>query len=97
LPIHSGNVAFKAETPWFEFLSEEIISGSRNTSFYGSYSHDLPVNFVTNLSALKNIKVKKLNFSLEFRLNNVLNKSYQMILWRPMPGRNASFVISCKI
>lgn len=97
LPIHSGNAAVRFSSPWFDFFAEEIFSGTINTSYYGSYSHDLQPTFITNLSILKSLKYKKLLLSVEFRMNNVFDESYQLILWRPMPGRNSSVVITCKI
>jgi outer membrane cobalamin receptor len=34
---------------------------------------------------------------IQLRIDNLLNESYQTILWRPMPGRNYSFLIRLEI
>ncbi len=42
--------------------------------------HDAGVNYT--------IKRERFNIGLNFRLNNILNTSYQVVAWQPMPGRN---------
>ncbi len=40
---------------------------------------------------------KRHSFGLHFRCNNILDKSYQVVAWRPMPGRNFRFSLNVKI
>jgi outer membrane receptor protein involved in Fe transport len=39
-------------------------------------------------------KFNQLDASLSFRVNNILNESYQVIVWRPMPGRWYSLTLN---
>ncbi|PIP54067.1 MAG: hypothetical protein COX07_07345 [Bacteroidetes bacterium CG23_combo_of_CG06-09_8_20_14_all_32_9] len=97
LPKHSGNLSAKINLSDFEFFAEEIYTDTRITSYYGSYSHNLESTWLTNISASYLIKLMNLSFTAGFRLNNLFNKNYQMVLWRPMPNRNGSIVITIKI
>ncbi len=40
---------------------------------------------------------KSHSFGLHFRCNNIFDKSYQVVAWRPMPGRNFRFSLNVKI
>ncbi len=97
LPKHSGNASLKLNYSKYEFCFEEIFYSSRLTSNYGSYSHSLEPLWLSNMSFTGFVKIKKSKLSVEFKINNLFNINYQMILWRPMPERNASVILSFKI
>ena len=97
LPIHAGTASLRIRYLNYEFCFDELIYGTRLTSNYGSYSHLLEPLWLTNLSVMSFVKIKKSKLSVEFKINNLFNTNYQLILWRPMPMRNASIVLSFKI
>ncbi|MBI5539263.1 MAG: TonB-dependent receptor [Bacteroidia bacterium] len=94
LPKHTANAAFNLNYKNVSFNAEEIFTDKKTTSFY---NHDLNPLFLTNISTSYLIKFKKFTLNTEIRLNNLFNEKYQLVQWRPMPGRNASIVISIKI
>lgn len=97
LPVHSGNIYFRINFIKYEFNFEEVINGNRLTSNYESYSHIIEPLWLTNISSSYFLKLNKSKLSVEIKINNLFNSSYQLILWRPMAGRNASIVLSFKI
>ncbi len=94
LPKHTANASTKINFKNICFNAEEIYTDTRTTSFY---NHDLQPLFLTNISASYLIKFKKLSVNTEIRLNNLFNEKYQLVQWRPMPGRNLSISLSIKI
>ncbi|AYN67813.1 TonB-dependent receptor [Euzebyella marina] len=52
-------------------------------------SDELPDYSVSNLGVSREFKLNKdLDFTAKFQLNNIWNKNYQNVAFRPMPGRN---------
>lgn len=94
LPKHSANTSMNINFKKFNFNIEEIYTNKRTTSFY---NHDLQPLFLTNISTSYLIKFKNFSLNTEIRLNNLLNENYQLVQWRPMPGRNLSISLSIKI
>ena len=78
-------------------ISKDKYSINFNSSFtgkqYTSYGEDrefgkLDSYFLHNVRLSRHIEYLKLNAELIFQINNVLNKSYESIRLRAMPGRN---------
>ena len=99
IPLHSGNVMvhlgwgnfflsyqFNAYSERFTTSSNDI---SRRDRLYPYYMNDL--------AAGSNFSLKRVDFSLEFKIYNLLNESYHTILYRPMPGRNYQLVLKIQI
>ncbi len=97
LPVHSGFVSLRLNVRKFEFYAEQIIQGKRVVSSNYGYFNDLDPYFITNASLQYKFSIRKSDLSIELRLNNIFNESYQLISWRPVPGRNGSVVISFRI
>jgi len=54
----------------------------------------LPEYFMNNVSIEKAIRLKPVDLSLKFAVNNLFNEDYLSVLSRPMPGINFEFFIS---
>ncbi len=63
---------------------------SDNSDFIAKYG-------LLNIAINQNLMIKKNNASVFFRINNILNKSYQPVVWRPMPGINFELGITLKM
>ena len=84
IPRHHGNLFANLRwTTWDVSYTLEV-TGIRSTSYADFYAFDLP-SYVLHHVALG----KQWNkFRLELRCNNITDKDYQNVLWRPMPGRS---------
>ena len=95
IPKHHAN-AF-AEVRWkswnmnytFEFTGERTTSMNDDEFF----AYQLPYYTLHHISFGKQLN----RFRLEFKINNLLNESYQTILWRAMPGRSYEIYLEFKI
>jgi len=95
IPKHHAN-AF-AEVRWkswnvnytFEFTGERTTSMNDDEFF----AYQLPYYILHHISFGKQLN----RFRLEFKINNLLNESYQTILWRAMPGRSYEIYLEFKI
>ncbi len=61
-----------------------IISGERFIT--PDNETKLPPFYILNLGLKRDIMMRTVQGNLIFRLNNILNYTYQTIAWRPMPG-----------
>lgn len=93
IPKHAGNVALGFMTKNFEFFFDQIVEGERTTSLYDIHSKPLESYFITNIAARYNMVISRYKLIAEISLNNVFNHRYQLIQWRPLPGRNFSVTI----
>lgn len=48
----------------------------------------LPAYMVSNLTIANDFQLVKTKLSLQFKINNFFNQTYQVMQWRPMPLRN---------
>ena len=95
IPKHHAN-AF-AEVRWkswnmnytFEFTGERTTSMNDDEFF----AYQLPYYILHHISFGKQLN----RFRLEFKINNLLNESYQTVLWRAMPGRSYEIYLEFKI
>jgi iron complex outermembrane receptor protein len=93
-PIHTATADIFIFTKNFDFSVSYIFTGKQftNTANYDLFT--LPAYSLVNTSVTKNYKfAKKQTISISLYINNVFNKNYQAILFRPMPGRNAGIEI----
>ena len=102
IPKHHAN-AF-AEVRWkswnmnytFEFTGERTTSMNDDEFF----AYQLPYYTLHHISFGKQFTVgthRMCPFRLEFKINNLLNESYQTVLWRAMPGRSYEIYLEFKI
>ena len=95
IPVHSGGIV--VNTLWknfhavysFTHFSERYTTTSNNPNsvrrLYPYYMSSAAVGF--------DFTLKNTPLALQLRVDNLLNESYQTIMWRPMPGRNFSLVL----
>jgi iron complex outermembrane receptor protein len=85
-PIHIGGLEYRGLIKnWYGSLSMNY-TGLRYVT--ADNESDLPSYYLLNFRAGKNIKIKRQLLSIDFRINNLLNTSYQNMKFRAMPGRN---------
>jgi iron complex outermembrane receptor protein len=94
IPVHSGGIVINALWKKFYFIysfthfSERFTTTSNNpNSFRRLYPY-----YMSSVSVGKDFSAFKSRFGIQLRVDNLLDESYQSILWRPMPGRNYSLL-----
>lgn len=99
VPLHSGNIFAFLSMNKFQLNWNTQFTGKRNTSLNEEtqYSNVLPAFSISNISLGKGFALKKSEFEFKVKVNNIFNKSYQAILWRPMPGMSFEMFLSLKI
>ena len=99
IPVHSGGLA--VNTLWrkyhliytFTHFSERYTTTSNNpNSLRRLYPY-----YMSSAAISRDFVTHKTRMGLQLRVDNLLNESYQTILWRPMPGRNYSLVFRLEI
>lgn len=95
IPFHSGGLSVNSSWKKFSIIytfthfSERFTTTSNNPN---SVRRLYPY-YMNSASIGKDFNLLKTNAALQLRVDNLLNESYQTILWRPMPGRNYIFTI----
>lgn len=97
IPKHKGG-AYVSST-WHRYTLKFDISaiGRRYTTSSNaesSYEQVLYPYLLGKLTASKQFKYSEHYLDMKFTIDNLFDKSYQSILWRPMPGRNFTFTIA---
>jgi len=76
------------------FLVSALFVGKRYSS---SDNEDIMQSYgLLNLALSQSFSIKKTKGDLFFKANNVLNKMYEAIIWRPMPGFNVELGVNYK-
>jgi len=95
IPKHHAN-AF-AEVRWKSWNMNYTLefTGERTTSMNDDefFAYQLPYYILHHISFGKQLN----RFRLEFKINNLLNESYQTVLWRAMPGRSYEIYLEFKL
>lgn len=92
IPEHKINSFINIKYLNYYLIFSHIYTGERYTSSSNEdIRHHLPAYNIENLSVGSTFKIKKIHFEAELKIKNLLNKSYQEILWRAMPGRQYFF------
>jgi outer membrane cobalamin receptor len=99
IPVHSGNLVVHLAwhnihiTYQYNAYSERFTTSSndltRRDRLYPYFMNDLTLG--------GKFRIKTTGLSLDFKVFNLFNESYQSVLNRPMPGRNFSMVINIQI
>ena len=93
VPYHKANSNFNYNFKKFDFnynlqFTGKVYTTTSNTqSLYNYWLSNIEVSY----------KFFEKDLKIGFRLNNLFNKNYQSVAYRPMPGRNFEFNINYKI
>lgn len=90
IPRHIGNLQVFLEKENYSAFVSWHNTGARYSSTVEDAAHRVTPYFLVDMGLGKLWHLKKHTLNLNFRLNNVLNKQYQVIQYRAMPGRNFS-------
>jgi len=88
IPVHKANsfIYFSRNQNYitynYSYTSERFTSTEEELSL-----HRLPAYSMHDLSLGRKMNLWKLKADIRFDIHNLLNKDYQSILWRAMPGR----------
>jgi len=99
IPLHSGNMM--AHFGWGNlFFTYQYNAYSER---YTTSSNDVTRRdrlypyFMNDISAGSSFRLKRLDLSLEVKVNNLFNEPYHSVLYRPMPGRNYQLIFKIQI
>ncbi len=98
IPLHNANLFVQILIKKYTLSYSYNFTSKCNTSYNtDNYRYTLPAYGLHNLTIGKNFKTQK-NKDLEIKveINNILNKQYQVVLYRAMPGTAFLFSISIK-
>lgn len=99
IPVHSGGVI--ANVIWRQFhttysfthFSERYTTTSNNpNSMRRLYPY-----YMSSVTLGRDFSLYNQPVGIQLRIDNLLNESYQTILWRPMPGRNFSITLRVEL
>ena len=90
IPRHHGNVFAVLRWKTWDLSYTMEATGLRSTSYADFYAFDLPAYVLHHLSVGKQWN----KIRVEVRCNNLTDKEYQNVLWRPMPGRSFEVMLN---
>ena len=96
IPVHSGNifVSFKLKGYFINYTHNSYSERFTTSSNDISKRDWLYPYFMNNLNLGKDFSIKKMKFSVQFKIYNLFNEEYRSVLGRPMPGRNYLLTLS---
>lgn len=94
-PLHTGSATLQYMKGAYRLNCNSTFTGSRYTTVDNNPDNFLESFMLFNISLAREINFKKYTSILEFTVNNVLNTSYTVFEYRPMPLRN--FYITYKL
>lgn len=91
IPRHHGNMFANLRWTTWDLSYTLEVTGIRNTS-YADFDvfRDLPAYVLHHVAIGKQWD----KFRVELRCNNLTDKAYQNVLWRPMPGRSFEVMVN---
>lgn len=94
IPVHKANLMLDAGWKGYYLYYTWGYTGERfTTSSNETTRHMLPGYDLHNLMVGKQLYFAKIGLDLQLKINNLLSKDYQAILWRAMPKRNYTFLV----
>lgn len=91
-PEHSANWLLSGRyKTWGAFVNYNFVGRRYITTSNSSYLPEYDLVDVTFTYQLRKDKWQNLDFQLD--INNILNKEYMSVAWRPMPGVNGQFTM----
>lgn len=94
VPVHMGNLNLSLSWRGFKIGLLNNYTGKRFTA--SDNSAFLPSFWISNLYMMKSFKIKNFELGINVNINNLFNQSYQVMLWRAMPGINFNCSILIK-
>ena len=92
IPRHHGNLFANLRWTTWDLSYTLEVTGRRSTSYADFYAFDLPSYVLHHVAVGKQWR----KFRMELRFNNLTDKDYQNVLWRPMPGRSFEMMLNYK-
>ncbi|HET6242977.1 MAG: TonB-dependent receptor [Bacteroidetes bacterium] len=86
IPLYSGTGIFAISHKKWHFNFSQAYTGYRYTT--SDNSEFLPPFYLSGLFLKRIMEINKYKAELFIRANNLFNSNYQVMAWRPMPGRN---------
>jgi len=98
IPKHHGSLITKVERNGVFVSYTLLFVGERSASMGHDvmFRNQLNSYFLHHLAVGYDMVNNRSIWSFEIQVHNVLDKDYQSVLWRPMPGRHFSFGIQYK-
>ncbi|MDP3433183.1 MAG: TonB-dependent receptor plug domain-containing protein [Bacteroidota bacterium] len=96
IPKHKANMFAEADFKAYYMKLNVPFTGKRYTSsnnIESDYEKVLNPYWLLNLTAGKKFDWKRLQADLSLNVENLTNKDYMAVLWRPMPGRYYSLTV----
>lgn len=106
-------ITYGGQIPYIPWHSGSIISSIQYSSWRLNYSFiyvgeryhnsaNIPENYeqpwyTSDLSASKNMQLKRCRFRVSGELNNVFNQDYEVVMNYPMPKRNFKIILSVEL
>ena len=90
IPRHHGNLFGNLRWKTWDVSYTLEVTGARSTSYADFYAFDLPSYVLHHMSVGKQWN----KFRFELRCNNLTDKEYQNVIWRPMPGRSFEVMVN---
>jgi iron complex outermembrane receptor protein len=92
IPQHTGNGYFQWTYLGWSMEWKSHFVGEQNT-----IGKILPAYLINDVSAGKQFRWNNNKLEVRFRVNNLFDEHYQVVLWRPMPGRNYELFVSFQL
>ncbi len=87
IPRHHANAIFRVDYGKIGWYYQFELTGSRYTNYSSQEAHFAVLPTYALHHTGLNVRMFK-QFDLQLSVNNLFDKSYQAVLWRPMPGRH---------
>ena len=97
IPKHKGGAYISSTWKKYTLKFDVSAIGKRYTTSSNaesSFEQVLNPYLLGKLTASRQFQLKEYFLDMKFTVDNLFDKSYQSILWRPMPGRNFTFTIA---
>lgn len=95
IPVHKGNIYFDATFgKWSGGYTIEYTGERFTNPDNRSTRHRLPGFYLHAVNVQRKVEFSGIALNLIVRVNNLMDKSYQAILWRAMPGRYFNLAIN---
>lgn len=96
-PLHSGSASLTYENPWVNVVLDMIATDMR----FGTNEHypDTGIDGYASfgLSLYRRFTTGRHTFDVRFDLKNIFDKSYEIVRFYPMPGRNFQISMSYQL
>lgn len=97
IPVHTFNVYPGVQYKGYHLFYSLNYIGKRYTQTDNAEENPgsaLNPYFLNDMTLSKDFRLEKAGFNLRFAVYNLFDKDYQVILARPMPGRNYSVILT---